>query len=300
MADAATNEKPEAARNWGWQRRTHTSGAVEHEEWQPKGLCVGWIESQDLYLDPESAFAAVQRLAQAQGASLPITAQTLWKRLSEKGILASRDDARRRNIVRKVIAGNRRKVIHILADTLLSHKSGPFGPFDPHPRDSAAFRAEKMGRYLEDEEKAAHETGPQALENSGGGPNGPIGPELEHRSPAPAESFAETTLGDDDGDEEERLASRRSTGKRRLASTVARLSASKKSQSRWPAVGCCMPGATTAGTKRSSARSRRRDRKEQRHYDEEPARVGQLGRAESQGLSGPRPGARQIPPAAKL
>ncbi len=129
VADATTNEEPSDAGNWGWQRRAHTSGAVEHEEWQPKGMCVGWIEGGDLYLNPESSFAAVQRLAQAQGASLPITAQTLWKRLFEKGILASRDDARRRNVVRKVIAGSRRNAIHIFADTLLSriiHKRGDF------------------------------------------------------------------------------------------------------------------------------------------------------------------------------
>ena len=191
VVDAATNEEPADAGNWGWQRRTHTSGTVEHEEWQPKGMCVGWIDIGDLYLNPESSFAAVQRLAQAQGASLPITAQTLWKRLFEKGILASRDEARQRNIIRKVIGGNRRNAIHILADTLLSHKSGPTGPLGPRPRESAAPGAEKLGRFSGGEEKAAHENGPQPKENSGPGPNGPNGPEIEHKGPSSGETFAD-------------------------------------------------------------------------------------------------------------
>ena len=190
VADATTNEEPSDAGNWGWQRRAHTSGAVEHEEWQPKGMCVGWIEGGDLYLNPESSFAAVQRLAQAQGASLPITAQTLWKRLFEKGILASRDETRRRNIIRKTIAGNRRNAIHILADTLLSHKSGPIGPIGPRPRESAAPGAEIMGRFSERDEKAAHETGPKTPENRDAGTIGPIGPQMGHKPRPSDESLA--------------------------------------------------------------------------------------------------------------
>ncbi len=191
VADATTNEEPADAGNWGWQRRTYTSGAVEHEEWQPKGMCVGWIDGGDLYLNPESSFAAVQRLAQSQGATLPITAQTLWKRLGEKGILASRDDARRRNIIRKTIAGSRRYAIHILTETVLSSIRGPSGPIGPHPKESAAQGAEKMGRFSEDGGKAAHENGPQPKGNGGSGPNGPNGPQIEHKGPSSDEIIAD-------------------------------------------------------------------------------------------------------------
>ena len=55
------------------------------------GERVGWIRDDDLLLDPDAAFAAAQKLARDQGTSIPIKQRTLWKRLAEQGLLASRD-----------------------------------------------------------------------------------------------------------------------------------------------------------------------------------------------------------------
>ena len=57
--------------------------------------------TDDLLLDPEAAFAAAQKLARDQGTSIPIKQRTLWKRLAEQGLLASRDQARGTNTVRR-------------------------------------------------------------------------------------------------------------------------------------------------------------------------------------------------------
>ena len=186
VADAATNQEPQNAAVWGWQKRTYNLT----EEWQPKGALVGWLDDDDLLLDPDAAFAAAQRLARDQGGGLTITAQTLWKRMHEQGKLASRDQSRRRNTVRKIIGARRRYVIHILAETL-SAKSGPSGPTGPHPRISAAPRAEKMGHFSGHSEKVAHESGPAPQETGGPGPVGPVGPQREHKGQLSDETFTD-------------------------------------------------------------------------------------------------------------
>ena len=112
----------------------------------------------------------------------------------EQGKLASRDTARRRNVVRRTIAGRRRTVIHILAD-MLSPISGPTVPTVPRPSDINGLGAEKLGRISEAPEKPSHETGPQALENAGPGPNGTAGPQMEHKGQPSDESISDAPAG---------------------------------------------------------------------------------------------------------
>ena len=202
FADAENHGVPEDAGAWGWNKSEFVVGTVEKEEWRAKGYRVSWLDGDDVYLDPEAAFAAAQRLAQAQGTSLSISAQTLWKRMYEQGKLASRDDTRIRNVVRKVIAGNRRNIIHISASTL-SPRSGPNGPNGPRPKVSAALGAEKMGRFSEAPEKTAHETGPQTVASARCGPNGPFGPQMEHKGAAEKNNLTEPPNRDDAGNEGE-------------------------------------------------------------------------------------------------
>ncbi len=190
VADSKTNSEPKGATDWGWRRRRFASGTVEREELQPNGLLVGWLDGDDLLLDPDTAFAVAQRLARDQGSSLTVTAQTLWKRMVEQGMIVSRDDNRRRNTIRKVVGGRRRTVIHTCLDVILS-KSGPSGPISPEPRGSAALGAEKMGHIPGPDEKVAHESGPKPEENSGAGPVGPLGPQIESKSQPRDEKIAD-------------------------------------------------------------------------------------------------------------
>ncbi|MCZ6859211.1 MAG: toprim domain-containing protein [Alphaproteobacteria bacterium] len=180
VAAAETNDAPQDADIWGWRKRTYMAGQLEQVDWVAQGPLVGWLAGDDLYLDPNSSFAAGQRLARDQGSGLVISAQTLWKRMAEEGKLVSRDQNRRRNTVRKIIGSRRRAVIHILAETL-SPKSGPTVPSGPHPNVTAAHGAEKMGRFSGDGEKVAHKTGPELQGTGGPGPVGPVGPQIEHK-----------------------------------------------------------------------------------------------------------------------
>jgi hypothetical protein len=86
VADASIRTDPPAIpEHWGW--RGHERGVDEETErvWQPLGACIGWLHGDRLYLDPEAAFSVVQRLADSQQAPLPVTQQTLWKRMHEQG-----------------------------------------------------------------------------------------------------------------------------------------------------------------------------------------------------------------------
>lgn len=120
-ADGGTPGKPEAC---GWRFRAIGSDPFEQENWEPRGDQVGWIVEEDIFLDPTAAFRVAQRMATNDG--IAITQQTLWKRLRERGLLASSDTKRERNTVRRTLQGSRRNVVHLLAETLL-----PQGPFQP-------------------------------------------------------------------------------------------------------------------------------------------------------------------------
>ena len=88
-----------------------------------RGECIGWAEGGDIYLEPTAAYRAVQVAASAAGESLSVSEQTLRKRLHEKGLLASVDEARQTLTVRRMINGSAVSVLHLSRDTVL-----PIGP----------------------------------------------------------------------------------------------------------------------------------------------------------------------------
>jgi hypothetical protein len=112
--------KPENPGAWGWREvefRTHNGPDAR---WEPQGRLVGWLDgSGDLLLEPEAAYAEAQELARHQGEVLPVGSRTLWKRLRERGLLASWDEQRQRNTIRRTLGGVKdREVLHLRAGTL--------------------------------------------------------------------------------------------------------------------------------------------------------------------------------------
>jgi hypothetical protein len=100
------DEHPEDAQRWGW-RPTGT-------EWQAQGRRIGWVDGENVYLEPEAAYAEACELARQQGGSVPITPNALRRRLKEKGLLVTGDTARGKLTVRKTLQGNRREVLHVV------------------------------------------------------------------------------------------------------------------------------------------------------------------------------------------
>jgi hypothetical protein len=89
---------------------------VEHWAWcGHDGLLIGWAEDRDaVYLDPESAYRIAQEMAPRES-MLP--AETLRRRLKDRGLLASTDEVRGKIPIRKVIGGMRRSVLHFRSST---------------------------------------------------------------------------------------------------------------------------------------------------------------------------------------
>ena len=168
LADARTDEKPENPGRWGWRYGL--------DEWRPRGKRIGWLAGDgSLLLEPGVAFAVAQRMARDQGIALLVNQRTLWKRLHEKGLLASRDSRGGRNTTRATIDGNRKTVIHLIPGALLP-EDDPNGPNDPPP-DERGESGPKMRAVLPaPHPETAPNNGPEPAENGHTGPKGPKGP----------------------------------------------------------------------------------------------------------------------------
>lgn len=111
VANAKNNDMPEDNPTmWGWERE---NGGT----YRPKGTLIGWIDGNDLLLEPETAYAVAQDMARKQSTSLPIRQRTLWKRMQQKDLLQSYEDGRL--TVRRYIGRTRRRVIHISKDLIM-------------------------------------------------------------------------------------------------------------------------------------------------------------------------------------
>jgi hypothetical protein len=129
IADEQGNE-PREPQRWGWRPEEYYTGdGGTDTRYKPQGTRAGWLADGELFLEPDASFATVQRFARDQNESFTITAQTLRRRLKEKGLLATTDAARGKVTVRKTLQGARRDVLHIAwTGAPCAHKTGPTGP----------------------------------------------------------------------------------------------------------------------------------------------------------------------------
>jgi hypothetical protein len=122
---------------WGW--RPSGDARDPGVQWQPQGRRVGWVDGADLYLEPDAAYAEIQRLGNEQGEPLAVSRDTLHRRLRERGLLASTEASRRKILVRHTFEGGRRAVLHLSAARVLyaadEGPNGPIGPPGPEPFD---------------------------------------------------------------------------------------------------------------------------------------------------------------------
>ena len=100
---------------------------------------IGWLDGDDLYLEPDAALSAAQRLARDAGDALVVTPRTLHRRLRERGYLASTDVKRETLKVRRTLEGARRDVLHLRAGSVMRGK--------PDQPDQAAGKPRAEGRF---------------------------------------------------------------------------------------------------------------------------------------------------------
>jgi hypothetical protein len=124
---ARDGNAPDQAERWGWRSEKFVEGDEPSVvRLIPLGPLIGWLDENDLYVDPDNAYAVVQKLAQQKGETFSISLPTLKQRLREKGKLATTDRNREVLTVRRMLQGSRRNVLHLVPD---AHPSLP----DPRP-----------------------------------------------------------------------------------------------------------------------------------------------------------------------
>jgi hypothetical protein len=132
--DGQVPERPEA---WGWKiREVATENGTTPSVAEPKGRRIGWLSGDHLYLQPEAAYNAAQKLAQSSGAPLAISPRTLGKRLHERGLLREHDPDG--YTVKRVIEGRKARVLCLHIGALSSTEAGTSGTnlHSPHPNGS--------------------------------------------------------------------------------------------------------------------------------------------------------------------
>lgn len=108
LSDPMPNN-PESA---GWRKLSQdTPDSPSH--YGPQGTRVGWVDEKNIYLQPDVAYTVSQRIARDMGEALPISSQTLRKRLKEQGVTQVEGG---RLTIRKMIEGQRREVLCIPLD----------------------------------------------------------------------------------------------------------------------------------------------------------------------------------------
>jgi hypothetical protein len=101
------------AHYWGWKT---IEDSFEGKRLQPQGDRIGWLLDDFICLDPDAAFATVQRLASEQHQPFEVTQRTLWRRLRDKGLLVvNQENAKNesRHTVKRSIAGKKQNVIQL-------------------------------------------------------------------------------------------------------------------------------------------------------------------------------------------
>jgi hypothetical protein len=99
----------------------------------------------------------------------------MWKRMAEKGLLASRDVTRGRNMTRATIDGNRKTVIHLVPGALLP-EDDPNGPNDPPPGEKGGSGPKMRAVLPATPSETAPYNGPEPTDNGHKGPKGTKGP----------------------------------------------------------------------------------------------------------------------------
>jgi len=108
-------------RAWGWS-------GDDYQERPVGRRCIGWVDRESLFLQPEMAYSEAALMARREGHELGIDKSTLARQLDERGLLVTRDHTRQRTTVRRTLAGAQRTVWHVRASSILECGEGAEEP----------------------------------------------------------------------------------------------------------------------------------------------------------------------------
>lgn len=140
LADSKTLEAPVDAKKWGW--RENRFGDLT-----PQGDRIGWLHQDEVWLHPDAVFAVVQRIASSQHSSIPVSKETLWKRLAHQGLIQV-SEGEQKNLVKRSVAGQRPRVLIVKNKEMLF--GGPEIPLDaPVAPATLGNGVKPLGSHLE-------------------------------------------------------------------------------------------------------------------------------------------------------
>lgn len=151
--DGRVPDAPPSPLAWGWEERGVRAGLDGSvAAYYGRGNKIGWVHGDELYLDPDSTYAALAEFAREQGQAYPVTQQTLTRRLNESKVLLRTDTGRTTYPV--TLEGTRRRVL-VLPRSLIAGESGQPG----HAGRGAASAGETVPVSRPDNRDAAAESG---------------------------------------------------------------------------------------------------------------------------------------------
>jgi hypothetical protein len=111
---AQNGARPSKAEIWGWHANSPDTRAPEVRMWMQGGDHVGWVEQDDVFLDPAASYRVAQSMSSG-GNSIGVEERTLWRRLADDKVLATTGDkvGRKTPLVQKMLEGRRRNVLHL-------------------------------------------------------------------------------------------------------------------------------------------------------------------------------------------
>lgn len=105
--------------SWGWEFQGLSGG--DDPKYRPSCDCIGWLDGDEVYLDPGAGYNVAQRFARADGSTLAVTKETLQKRLREQGVLLAHDEGR--TTTKKTVEGARKRVLVLPAEEFVETES---------------------------------------------------------------------------------------------------------------------------------------------------------------------------------
>ena len=151
-AHLATSDDGNPGLEYGWVKRIRAiereDGAYSEESFSGGGDKIGWIDGDNIYLNPECAYKVANEMGSRIGMSITISEPMLRKLLVQDNMLASigMNSLRRTIAIRKRLRNDfRPEVLHIKKELLFPHAI-PTDSHDPHdPERSKSASEEPSG-----------------------------------------------------------------------------------------------------------------------------------------------------------